>query len=183
MCCAAKVPVSARQHLHRDTLLAENIQVAQLWHKRTHHMQNRTRIAVPVLYIMVLSCLMMACGAIRAPVRKISTPSDFPLELLQIPQVLQKGEVGTVAVKTAPGNTCNAEFGYYDAARKWRWIELPQVKANNTGTCSWDWTVPQDASTGVAELRVGARDQTESDMLAPQTICIERCPWSNTPQP
>jgi hypothetical protein len=85
----------------------------------------------------------MACGAVQAPVRRISSPSNFPLELLQIPQVLQKGETGTAVVRTAAGNTCIAGFGYYDTTHKWKWFDLPQVKADSTGTCRWDWTVPQ----------------------------------------
>jgi hypothetical protein len=51
---------------------------------------------------------------------------------------------------------------------------MPEIEATPTGSCSWEWKVPEDASASDAEFRVAATKPNDFRMLVPVIFSIEK---------
>jgi hypothetical protein len=105
----------------------------------------------------------------------MSPSPNIALSIVEMPKTLRRGETGLFLVKTDAHNICRGGVGYRNNVNRWITVEWPEQKANDFGECRWQWTVPAESSTGVAEFRVAAEQEGESRMLIPATFCIEAC--------
>lgn len=121
-----------------------------------------------------LFVLFLAQSACYAP--QINYPSEMPTAIYaQVPALANCEENNFFTIDAAPGAVCHAGIGYYNYDDKWTTMELPTIESLDTGSCKWEWKVPEDAKDGVAELRGYIQQGDFERNVFPATFCIEVC--------
>ena len=103
--------------------------------------------------------------------------NPIPTVQVQFPSVIKRNQEEVFIVYANPNSICYIGIGYYNLNSEWKFTELPNTTANESGKCEWKWSVPEDAKDGIAEIRGYIETNGLEDRnLFPQQICIETCP-------
>jgi hypothetical protein len=107
--------------------------------------------------------------------RPLATPPDIPIQVVERPKLLRRGESGTFSLKTDPGNTCWAGIDYHGESGAWNGQDLPEEKADKEGLCTWVWTAPLKAGKGLGHFYPQVGRGGEIAGTLPWGFCIEEC--------
>jgi hypothetical protein len=139
---------------------------------------------VSIYWIIILIFVQLACYIDGAPIRSVPRESNIALTLIRKPEVVAKDKKAVFVMETTPGNICMGVIMYTDIIKdKWISDDLPELIADSEGLCEWEWKVPLNAEVGIAVFRGAVLQEGNHGYIAPQTFCIEKCPWATiTPQ-
>ena len=134
---------------------------------------------VVYLAFFMFGLLQIACGLGALPVvtRDKPAPSKIPVTIVQMPEIMRRGETAYFSIKTDPKNTCGGDIEYSDETGNRAAMNLPEYEADETGICTWFWTAPLKASKGTAWFSPSASTQEDTHMPVPSAFCIEQCPY------
>jgi hypothetical protein len=129
--------------------------------------KTRILVAIVVVFIVQVSCKVTQ----RSYPTSISTPI-----VVNVPELLVRGEKYKFSIETTPGVECHAGIAYYNLSDKWTITDLPTIESDKNGICEWSWEIPEDAKDGLGEFRGNIQVKEESHNTFPATFCIGQCP-------
>jgi hypothetical protein len=124
-------------------------------------------LAITVVLLAQISCNMTHLEYVE------STP--IPVDV-QIPDIVKRGQEFNITLITEPKVTCLVLISYWDKTDHWGGKELQTLVANEGGVCAWNWTIPDEAKDGQAEIRGFVEKDDKHTSFIPKAFCIEVCP-------
>ena len=124
-----------------------------------------------------LSLLMILAVQINcsAPKQAYQTTPSLPISA-EIPSVVVSGQKYLFIIQTSPDVICNAGIAFWNTDNKWVFDDLLPIQSNELGVCEWQWELPDNAKSGIAEFKAFVKKEEQSTDLIPKTFCIEVCP-------
>ena len=122
----------------------------------------------------------LACS-FSAPIRSVPREKKIIVTVIKKPEIIARDKEAIFILQSKPGNLCQGAIFYTDIIKnKEISDDLPELIADSDGLCKWEWKVPLSAEVGEAGFRGAVLQEGNLGSLAPQTFCIEVCPWGVT---
>jgi len=127
----------------------------------------RTKLLQIFIILWVASFCTLTCTRPKSTV----SPMLENLEYLETPREVSPGELARVVLRAPPGADCDIIF-YWQVGGEWKQQWLETRTAGAEGMCSWEWSIPLNASPGEGGFRNDVRYGDQSRSLPPRTFEI-----------
>ena len=125
--------------------------------------------------VAVLSFGMAACTRLpHSQPRAIpTTPPELTIDVIEIPDTVCVSDTVTLVIRTAPGNECLGDIGYWNSNGSWVGPSFDPIAADKQGTCQFKYRFVLDRNWSPSLCFL---DSINRRQPAPRSLACPRLP-------